>query len=234
MRSLRPRITYANVVATLALVLAAGAGSSVAALQLAPRSVGAKQIRPGAVTADKVRKHAITAPKIKAGAVKVGKLADGVVTTSKLVNGAVSGEKIALGAIDGEKIVAGAVTGSKVDESSLGQVPNASRAGFATEAESANPAAFAGVDQEGEVDPALAKGITSANVKQGKEAGIYCITVPSFSPRGAQVTPQYNGSGGLNAFVTIGGTASCAAPAVEVQMHNGGLVKAPFYIALYR
>jgi hypothetical protein len=120
-----------------------------------------------------------------------------------------------------------------VDEASLGQVPSATKADFANSAESANPIVFARVDQEGNVDAALSKGISGADVKAGNEPGIYCISVPGFSPRGAQVTPQYNGSGGVNAFVTIGGTGSCPAPQVEVQMHNGGLVKAPFYIALY-
>ena len=102
----------------------------------------------------------------------------------------------------------------------------------ATFAESANPLAFAAVDQDGNVDPSISKGAIS--VSQGKEAGIYCVSVAGFAPSGAQVTPRYNGSGRLTAYVTIGGTGSCAAPAVEVQTHNGGLVKAPFYVVLYR
>jgi len=233
-RRLAPKLSYANVASTLALALALGGTSAWAANQLAPKSVGEKQLRPGAVTAEKIRKNAVTAPKIKAQAVKQGKIAGGAVVASKLGQGAVSSEKLADGAVTTTKLATGAVTGAKVDEQSLSQVPSASRADTASFAESADPAAFAAVSQEGDVDGALSKGITSANVKQGIEAGIYCITVPAFAPRGAQVTPRYNGSGTVTAFVTIGGTGSCPSPQVEVQMHNGGPVKAPFYIALYR
>jgi hypothetical protein len=233
-RRLAPKLSYANVASTLALVVALGTGSAYAAHQLAPKSVGEKQLRPGAVTAEKIRKNAVTAPKIKALAVKQGKIAGAAVDGSKLAPGAVSSEKLSDGAVTTTKLATAAVTGAKVDEQSLSEVPSASRADTASFAESADPAAFAAVSQEGNVDPALSKGISSANVKQGIEAGIYCITVPAFAPRGAQVTPRYNGSGGVTAFVTIGGTGSCPSPQVEVQMHNGGPVKAPFYIALYR
>jgi hypothetical protein len=228
------RLSYANVVSTLALFIAIGTTSAYAASQLAPKSVGEKQLRPGAVTAEKIRKNAVTAPKIKALAIKQGKIAGAAVDNSKLASGAVSTDKLAEGAVGTTKLAAGAVTGPKVDEQTLSQVPSAAKADFATTAESADPAAFAAVSQEGFVDPALSKGMSSANVKQGLEAGIYCIAVPAFAPRGAQVTPRYNGSGTVTAFVTIGGTASCPSPQVEVQMHNGGLVKAPFYVAFYR
>lgn len=228
------RLSYANVVSTLALFIAIGATSAYAANQLAAKSVGEKQLRPGAVTAEKIRKNAVTAPKIKARAIKQGKIAGAAVDGSKLAPGAVSTDKLAEGAVGTTKLATGAVTGAKVDEQTLSQVPSAAKADFAATAESADPAAFAAVSQEGFVDPALSKGISGANVSQGLEAGIYCIAVPAFAPRGAQVTPRYNGSGGVAAFVTIGGTASCPSPQVEVQMHNGGLIKAPFYVAFYR
>jgi hypothetical protein len=226
------RLTYANVVATLALFIALGGASAYAVGQLPAKSIGARQLRPGAITADKIRKHAVTAPKIEALAVKTGKIANGAVREEKLANGAVSGAKLAAASVSTEKIAPGAVTGSQVDEASLSQVPSANIANVAGFAESANPVAFAAVDQEGNVDPANSKGQIS--VSQGKEAGIYCVSVAAFSPRGAQVTPRYNGSGNLTAYVTVGGTGSCPAPKVEVQTHNGGLIKAPFYISLYR
>jgi hypothetical protein len=49
----RPRLSYANVVSTLALFLALG-GASYAATALAPGSVGTKQLRNGAVTPPKL------------------------------------------------------------------------------------------------------------------------------------------------------------------------------------
>jgi hypothetical protein len=233
--TLSKHLTYANVIATLALFLALATGGAYAASQLAPKSVGERQLRPGAVTADKIRKNAVTAPKIAALAVKEGKIAAGAVSASKLAGQAVTNEKLAAGAVSNDKIADGSVTGAKVDEASLGQVPSARSADTASFAESANPAAFAAISQEGDVDPSLSKGISSANVKQGIEAGIYCITVSSFAPRGAQVTPRYNGSGGVDVFVTIGGTGSCPSPQVEVQtFSSGSRVKEPFYFVAYR
>jgi len=232
MSRLKRHLSYANVTATLALFLTLGGASAYAIGQLPDRSVGASQLRPGAVTAKKLRKNSVTAPKLKAASVKSGKLANFAVKEQKLANGSVSGSKLQSEAVSTEKIAAEAVTGAQLNEASVGQVPSAHAAEIATFAESANPVAFASVSQEGVIDTSQSKGQVS--VSQGKEAGIYCVSVTGLSPKGAQVTPRYNGSGNLTAYVTIGGTGSCAAPAVEVQTHNGGLVKAPFYVVLYR
>jgi hypothetical protein len=229
---MKMKLSYANVVSTIALFLAIGGATAFAVQQLPPKSIGAKQLRPGAVTADKIRKHAVTAPKLLAEAVKSGKIAGGAVKEAKLANASVSNAKLANGAVSTEKIGPDAVTGAQLNESTLSQVPSAKQADNATFAESANPVAFAAVDQDGNVDTSISKG--NISVSQGNEAGIYCLSVPGFAPRGAQVTPRYNGSGNLTAYVTIGGTASCPAPQVEVQTHNGGPTKAPFYVVLYR
>lgn len=50
MKRLTQRLSYANVVATIALVAALGTGGAYAATQLARHSVGPKQLRKGAVT----------------------------------------------------------------------------------------------------------------------------------------------------------------------------------------
>lgn len=235
MKRLRAHLTYANVVATLALFVAVGAGSAFAAGQLAPKSVGARQLRPGAVTADKLRKQAVTAPKLMAQAVKQGKIASAAVTASKIADGAVTGAKIVNGAITPEKIPDDSLGGDKIDEATLKQVPSAKAASFATVAETSNPEAFAKVDAEGTVFPANSKGIGTTDVKQGLEPGIYCIRVPGFTPRGAQVTPEYAANNSVSAFVKFGGTASCTAPQIEVQTYNAGSrQKEPFYFVAYR
>jgi hypothetical protein len=64
---MRPRLTYANVVATLALFIAIGGAGAFAASQLPKNSVGAKQLNKNAVTTAKVKKEAITAAKVKKG-----------------------------------------------------------------------------------------------------------------------------------------------------------------------
>jgi hypothetical protein len=230
---MKPRLSYANVVSTLALFVALTGASAYAASQLAPKSVGEPQLRPGAVTADKIRKNAVTAPKIKAQAVKQGKIGDGSITAAKMTLNSVTAGSLAANAVTGEKIAPDAVTGEKVVESTLSQVPSASRTDFATAAESANPVAFAHVTKEATLDVNLSKGI--AFVSEGSLAGIYCLAVSGFVPRGAQVTPQFEGGGSVSVFAKIGGTGSCPAPQVEVQTFEGvSRAKEPFYVAFYR
>ena len=57
--ALRGRLTYANVMATVAVFVALG-GSSYAALSLPKKSVGTKQLKRNAVTSSKVKNGAIT------------------------------------------------------------------------------------------------------------------------------------------------------------------------------
>jgi hypothetical protein len=236
MRKLRSRLTYANITSTLAFCVALGMGSAYAASQLAPRSVGERALRPGAVTADKIRKQAVTAPKIKAQAVKQGKLANGAVVEAKLANGAVGSPKIATGAVTPEKIPNDSIDGVKIIESSLGQVPLSTSADFAATAQTANPEAFAKVSGEGTVFPGDSKGIGTADVVQGKAfAGLYCIAVPGFNPRGAQVTPEYAGHNDVSVYLRLGGTENCPAPQAEVQTYNAGThQKEPFFVVFYR
>ena len=60
LRKLRPRLTYANVVSTIALALAVGGGTAYAATK-----IGTSNIRYHAVTGSKVANNAITASKVK-------------------------------------------------------------------------------------------------------------------------------------------------------------------------
>src|SRR6476646_10641902 len=197
----RPRLSYANVISTLALFIALTGTTAFAASKLAPKSVGEPQLRPVAVTADKLRTNAVTAPKIKAQAVKQGKLANGSVTAAKMTQGSVASSS--------------PITG------------------FATNAESASPPAFAAISSEATIDSSFSKSI--AAVKEGSLVGIYCVSAAGFTPRGAQVTPRFNGEGDVTAYVRVGGTADCPAPGVEVQTFDGGMrTKEPFYLALYR
>jgi hypothetical protein len=228
--SLRAKLSYANVTATLALFIALSGATAYAANQLAPKSVGERQLRPGAVTAEKIRKNAVSAPKIAALAVKEGKLAGGAVSASKLAPGAVASGSLATGSVTNEKLANDSVTGEKVQEGTLSQVPSAARADFATSAESANPLAFAAVDLEGNVNPSLSKDVGVVR----KAAGVYCVSALDFNPRGAQVTPRSPGEAGIDAYATIGGTGSCPAPGVEVDTYKVVLTSEAFYVSLYR
>jgi hypothetical protein len=66
MKKSRPRLTYANVVASLALFLAL-CGGAVAATHLPKNSVGSAQLKKGAVTGAKVKKGSLLASSFKGG-----------------------------------------------------------------------------------------------------------------------------------------------------------------------
>jgi len=69
MMRLRSKLTYANVVATLALFLVIGGGGAFAAGRLlAKNSVGSKQIKMNAVTTAKIKNGAVTASKLDGSA----------------------------------------------------------------------------------------------------------------------------------------------------------------------
>jgi hypothetical protein len=76
---LRPRLTYANVAATLALVLALGGGTVYAANQLSKNSVRSKHIAKGAVKRPDLGRNAVTSPKVKDGGIKAADIAAGVI-----------------------------------------------------------------------------------------------------------------------------------------------------------
>ncbi len=101
------RLTYANVVSTLALFLVLTGGAAYAAHRfLTRRSVGAPQLKAGAVTTAKIKASAVTTRKIKRIAVSSEKLKEGAVTTEKLANGAVNTEKIDLGEVPFSRVSA--------------------------------------------------------------------------------------------------------------------------------
>lgn len=152
----RHRLSYSNVIATLALFVALG-GVAVAA-GLPRNSVGPKQLKRGAVTAAKIRKQAVTSAKLAPksvingklapnsigpgnignGAVTTAKLAKGsviaetiknsVVTTNKLNNGAVTTAKLADNAVNGSKLADGSVTSAKLN-SEIGPLLGTLRSG---------------------------------------------------------------------------------------------------------
>ena len=84
MNSIRRRLTYANVTASLALFLVVAGGSAFAATQLAKNSVGAKQLKKNAVTAAKIKKEAVTSAKLKKASVTGSKIKAGTITGSQI------------------------------------------------------------------------------------------------------------------------------------------------------
>ena len=103
----RPRLSYSNVIATVALFVALG-GVAVAA-GLPRHSVGARQLKRGAVASAALRKGAVTAPKLARGSVTARKLASNSVLTQMLGDGAVTSTKLSMNSVTGAAIANGAV-----------------------------------------------------------------------------------------------------------------------------
>jgi hypothetical protein len=78
-KQIRKRLTYANVMSSIAVFLVLGGATALAA-GLAKNSVGSKQLKKNSVTAAKIKKNAVTGAKIKANAVNGSKVADGSLT----------------------------------------------------------------------------------------------------------------------------------------------------------
>lgn len=115
MKQIRKRLTYANVMASIAVFLVLGGAGALAAshhrrhkrshVVVPKNSVGTKQLKRNAVTTLKIRPEAISRQKLRTGAV----------TSEKLAGNAVVASKIADGSVETSKIPDGAVTGGKLD-----------------------------------------------------------------------------------------------------------------------
>lgn len=73
MKQIRKRLTYANVMSSIAVFLVLGGATAIAA-GLAKNSVGSKQLKKNAVTTAKIKNNAVTTAKIKNGAVTGSKV----------------------------------------------------------------------------------------------------------------------------------------------------------------
>jgi hypothetical protein len=127
MRIPRPRLSYANVIATIALFVALGGAAVAAGLpknsvgtnQLKRGAVSAAKLKRGAVTSGKIGPKAVTAGKLGANAVLPGNLGDGIITANKLSDGAVIASKIKNSVITTNKLNNGAVTTAKLGDKSV-------------------------------------------------------------------------------------------------------------------
>jgi hypothetical protein len=111
LKGLRERLTYANVVATIALVLAVGGGATALALTLPKNSVHSKQIAKGAVKTSDIGKDAVTGDKVKVSS--LGKVplavhadsADSAATAASATNAAHAAVADSLGSVSSTNVV---------------------------------------------------------------------------------------------------------------------------------
>jgi len=202
-KQIRKRLTYANVMSSIAVFLVLGGATAIAA-GLAKNSVGSKQLKKNAVTTKKIKNSAVTAAKIKNGAV----------TAEKLGAGAVGGSALGAGSITNDKLADGAVTGNKVANGTISR-NNLSEGVFL-------PRAFGLVESGGAVNPNLTRGLPNATMV----GDAYCFDLP-FQVLHAQATGEGDGEGNDMASVLIAGSEQgfeeCPAGTdVEVEMWDTG------------
>jgi hypothetical protein len=118
-KQIRRRLTYANVMSTIAVFFVIGGATAVAATQLAKNSVGSKQLKKNAVTGVKIKNGAVTSAKIADGSVITAKLADGSVVTAKILDGSVTTGKLADKAVTTGKLNESAVTTGKITDANV-------------------------------------------------------------------------------------------------------------------
>jgi hypothetical protein len=116
-KRLRSRLTYSNVIASIALFVALG-GAAVAA-GLPKNSVGPRQLKKGAVTAAKIRKGAVSAGKLAPKSVVAGKLGPNAVTPGNIVNGGITTAKIGAGAVIASSIKNSVITTNKLNNDAV-------------------------------------------------------------------------------------------------------------------
>jgi hypothetical protein len=106
LRAVLRRLTYANVIATLALFLALGGGAVWAANKAASK-IGTGKLKPNAVTAGKIKANAVTQAKIRENAVTNVKLREGAVNLSKIATGTfvIASATSSPVAVDGQGVV---------------------------------------------------------------------------------------------------------------------------------
>lgn len=117
MKKRLPKLTYANVIASIALFVALGGAA--AAAGLSRNSVGPRQLKRGAVTAAKIHKAAVTAGKLAPKSVVAGKLGQNAVTPGNLGNGVVTTAKLAANAVIASTIKNGVITTNKLTNANV-------------------------------------------------------------------------------------------------------------------
>jgi hypothetical protein len=130
-KQIRQRLTYANVVSTLALILVVGGATAIAA-RVPKHSVGPHQLKSNAVTTTKIKANAITTRKIKKNAITAVKIKDKAIKNEKLDDNAVTTAKIASNAVIGSKIDAATTPFGRIVQEARGSSTKALAKGTLT------------------------------------------------------------------------------------------------------
>ena len=114
----RRRLSYSNVVATMAVFLAIGGGAAFAASTLPANSVNSKTVKD----------NKLKSVDLKDGkAVSTDDVIDASLTGTDVADASLTGDDVANGSLTGTDVTDNSLTGDDVDESTLGQVPDAAK-----------------------------------------------------------------------------------------------------------
>ena len=195
---MRPRLTYANVISTLALFLALG-GVSYAVVSLPANSVGSKQLKRSSVKGKHLKRGAVGPRKLKQDSVGERAVAPNAIGRSELQSGAVGSEEIARFSIGTGELNHNSVGKRKLKEDSVDQravAPNA--VGPLELTPEAQPPRFAHISSSGVLGEA--RGVESAGrISKGQYFAIFdrelrgCVAVASV---GFGFGPGVIGAGG--------------------------------------
>jgi hypothetical protein len=240
MIGIRNRLTYANVMSSIAVFLLLGGGAAIAAKQLGKNSVGTKQLKKNAITKAKIKKNAVTAAKIKKGAVTRAKLLDGAVDGAKVADGSLTGADINAGAVPYGQVVHRAGGGGPVSVPEGGLVALPLSSPVYTQAAGRNdsyigaidltfnpscaaPRSATGVvlvDAVNPTEPSQSE-IASAGVRETVSTQAERINMSPFIANGVRYAPTAATPHTVTAAVTIecsggGGSATAAAAGIDV------------------
>jgi hypothetical protein len=212
MEALRRKLSYANVMATIAVFIALG-GSAYAVVKLPPNSVGSKQLKKNAVTAAKIKDGAITGQKIKLstlGTVPSASSAATATTAGSANSAATAGSA--------------GTAGNAANADALGGKP-ASAYAASTVVRSAT------IDAIGALVAAKSDGVAFKNFLHTGE-GVYCLKGLDPAPRTAVASVDTTAEQGSTVATSINVESECQ---VTIFTYNkaGGDANRPFSVIVH-
>jgi hypothetical protein len=199
MRKFANKLSYANVMSTIAVFLVLGGGAAFAA-GLAKNSVGSKQLKRNAVTAAKIKNDAVTGAKVNEATLGAVPIA----TSAKTADVAKTADAAKTAN------VANSATTATTASTLAGQPPSA----FAIRS-----AAFT---EEGEVIPSQSDGITQGNVTS-PTPGLVCISGLNPAPKTAVASLNFESFFDF-IFVQVNPTeGGCAGKQVAIATEEEGV-----------
>jgi hypothetical protein len=215
-KQIRQRLTYANVMSSIAVFLVLGGATAFAATK-----IGANELKANSIKTGKIVKEAVTTSKLKNDSVITSKIANGAISSTKLAGGAVTAAQLADNSVSGTKLQDGSVSATKLAPGFV--APVASKL-----------ARFANIDEAGTLLAGSA-GISQANVTRDSN-GFYCFRGLNPAPVGGIATIDYNNAGGEEVIqfgIGEGGNCDPGTQAFVDPRKGGTPTNAGFFVVLY-